>query len=334
MKPIAVVVLSWNARPLLEQYLPPLVRYTPEALADLYLADNGSSDDSIAYAESLGLKVIDLGQNYGFAKGYNEAIKQLPHPYILLLNNDVRVTEGWIEPLYHFMETHDEVVSVQPKIRWDRVPEQYEYAGAEGGYLDYLGYPFCRGRIFEMLEVDGGQYGGAPKEVFWTSGAAMLVRREAYERVGGLDETFFAHQEEIDLCWRWQREGLKLYVVPESVVFHYGGASLSATNPRKTYLNFRNNRYMLAKNLPTSKRTKVLGIRLCLDLLAALVFALQGKWGEAKAVWRAMREYDGKRGDVDGDEGGKELAYRALYPHSLLVRYHLRGEKTFDKLKQ
>lgn len=334
MKPIAVVVLSWNARGLLERYLPELVRCTPEALADLYLADNGSTDDSIAYAEHLGLGVIALEENFGFAKGYNEAIKQLDHPYVLLLNNDVRVTEGWLEPLYLFMEAHEEVVAVQPKIRWDREPSKYEYAGAEGGYVDYLGYPFCRGRIFDTLEEDRGQYGGAPKEVFWTSGAAMLVRREAYVGVGGLDETFFAHQEEIDLCWRWQREGLKLYVVPKSVVFHYGGASLSASNPRKTYLNFRNNRFMLAKNLPASKRARVLGMRWCLDLLAALAFALQGKWGDAKAVVKAMGEYVTK-GDGDvADEAGKELAYKALYRHSLLVRYHVRGEKTFDKLRR
>lgn len=335
MKPIAIVVLSWNARPLLERYLPDLLRCTPEALADIYLADNGSSDHSAAYAKSLGVEVIALAENYGFAKGYNEAIKRVSHRFVLLLNNDVRVVEGWLEPLYHFLLMHEEVVSVQPKIRWDREPERYEYAGAEGGYMDYLGYPFCRGRLFGTLEVDEGQYGEAPKEVFWTSGAAMLVRRDAFVGVGGFDDAFFAHQEEIDLCWRWQRRGKKLYVVPESVVYHYGGASLSATNPHKTYLNFRNNRLMLVKNLPASKRAKVLRRRYWLDLLATLVFVVQGKWGDAKAVLRAMREYGRySEGALSGDEEGKEWVYNALYPYPLLMRYHLHGEKTFDKLKR
>ena len=333
MKEIAIVVLSWNAQPLLERYLPDLLQHTPLDLADIILADNGSSDASVAYAKSLGVKVIELGENYGFARGYNEAIARLEHNYVLLLNNDVRVSPGWLDPLYHFMETHKDVVSVQPKIRWDRAPQSYEYAGAEGGYLDYLGYPFCRGRIFETLEKDHGQYGLEPKEVFWTSGAAMLVRRKVYIDAGGFDASFFAHQEEIDLCWRWHIAGHRLYVVPESTVYHYGGASLSSADPRKTFLNFRNNRKMLYKNLPDSKRIWILSVRWLLDLVAMATFMVQGKWGDAKAVVKALRAYRSMEKTVSGDSEGREVAFQKLYKRSLLIRYHIYREKTFDQLK-
>ncbi|MBR8731035.1 hypothetical protein IX339_000472 [Porphyromonas levii] len=331
MKKIAVVILSWNARSLLEQYLPSVVAHTPSELADIVLADNGSTDSSVAYALSLGVKVLELPQNYGFARGYNEAIKQLKHEYILLLNNDVRVTPGWLEPLFAFMEQHPEVVSVQPKIRWDRERERYEYAGAEGGYMDWLGYPFCRGRIFDTLEQDQGQYGSEPKRVFWTTGAAMLVRRDNYVVEGGLDERFFAHQEEIDLCWRWNSAGHQLFVVPQSEVFHYGGASLNAENPHKTFLNFRNNLLMLRKNLPDSRRWWVLTLRLFLDLLAALVFVLRRKPKDAMAVFKAWNAF--RQTSAAQRTEGRVQSYQRLYRHSILLRYHLFGEKTFDKLK-
>lgn len=331
MNKVAVVILSWNARALLEQYLPSVVEHTPNDLADIILADNGSADASIDYARSLGIEVLELPENYGFARGYNEAIKLLEHEYVLLLNNDVRVTSGWLEPLLDFMENHPEAVSIQPKIRWDRQPDRYEYAGAEGGYLDWLGYPFCRGRIFNTLELSKGQYGSAPKKVFWTSGAAMLVRRQCYVSEGGLDERFFAHQEEIDLCWRWNSAGYQLYVVPQSEVYHYGGASLSAENPRKTFLNFRNNLLMLRKNLPDSKRNWVLSIRFFLDLLAATAFLFQKKTKEAEAVIKAWSAF--AKTPKSTRKGGRDRAYKELYSHSILVRYHLFGEKTFDKLK-
>lgn len=332
MKKIAVVILSWNAEKLLKRYLPSVVEHTPSSLADIILADNGSTDSSVAYAHSLGVGVIELPENLGFARGYNEAIRQLEHEYILLLNNDVRVTPGWIEPLFAFIESHPDVVSVQPKIRWDRQPESYEYAGAEGGYLDWLGYPFCRGRIFDTLEPSLGQYGNDPKEVFWTTGAAMLVRRKYYASEGGFDERFFAHQEEIDLCWRWHSAGFKLFVVPESEVYHYGGASLSAENPRKTFLNFRNNLLMLQKNLPDHRRSLVFSLRFFLDLFAAFVFLMQGKPKEAKTVIRAWNAFR-KIPSVERCKG-RRRSYQSLYHHSILVRYHLFGEKTFNKLKR
>ena len=232
-KKVAVVVLNWNGSTLIPHYLPALLEHTDPELADVIEADNGSTDDSLEilaqdYPRAVALP---LGSNLGFAAGYNRAIAELEgYDYICLLNDDVLVTKGWLEPLVAFLDSHPEVVSVQPTIRWEREPERLEYAGALGGYMDRLGYPFCRGRLFSTLEEDRGQYGREPMPVFWTSGACMLCRREAYLAAGGLDETFVAHQEEIDLCWRWQAAGHDLYVIPESVVYHWGGKSLSADN--------------------------------------------------------------------------------------------------------
>lgn len=332
--PVAVVILNWNGEALLRRYLPTVIDNTPAHIGEVIVADNGSSDGSMDYCREMGVKVLDLGANHGFAEGYNRAIALLSHPYILLLNSDVRVTEGWLEPLYDFIETHPEVVSVQPKIRAERSHGYFEYAGAQGGYMDWLGYPFCRGRIFASVEEDKGQYSDEEaQEIFWTTGAAMLVRRQAYLDTGGLDASFFAHQEEIDLCWRWQCLGHKLYVVPKSVVFHVGGASLSAENPRKTFLNFRNNLRMLYRNLPDNRLRKVFRLRRGLDLLAALFFLLSGKPGDAKAVlkaWQDFRTSKPERLPV----GDREQAYKSLYQHSLLLRYHIARERTFSSLKR
>lgn len=330
--PIAVVILNWNGEALLRQYLPTVIDYTPQALGEVIVADNGSTDASIDYCKSIGVRVLDLGHNFGFAEGYNRAIALLDHPYILLLNSDIRVTEGWLSPLYDFIETHPDTVAVQPKIRSERTPETYEYAGAQGGYMDVLGYPFCRGRIFSDVETDKGQYGDEPSEVFWATGAAMLVRREAYLGVGGLEPTFFAHQEEIDLCWRWRSLGHDLYVVPTSVVYHVGGASLSAENPRKTYLNFRNNLRMLYRNLPKQRLLLVFALRSVLDTLAALSFILGGKFRDAKAVAKAWVDFCRSKGVRTG--GNHDLSYKALYPHSILWRYYIAREKTFSSLKR
>lgn len=331
--PIAVVILNWNGEALLRQYLPKVIDYTPMEIGEVIVADNGSSDGSMAYCREMDVRVLDLETNHGFAEGYNRAISQLTHPYILLLNSDVRVTAGWLEPLYRFMEAHPEVVSVQPKLRAERAHGSFEYAGAQGGYMDRLGYPFCRGRIFATVEEDKGQYGTEAEEVFWTTGAAMLVRRQEYLDAGGLDASFFAHQEEIDLCWRWQCLGYKLYVIPESVVYHVGGASLSAENPRKTFLNFRNNLRMLYRNLPDDRLGRVFRIRRVLDLLAALVFLLSGRPGDAKAVLRAWQDFRTSKPQRIA-EGDKGQAYRSLYQHSLLRRYHIARERTFSSLKR
>ena len=332
-KKVAVVVLNWNGSTLIPHYLPILLEHTDPALADVIEADNGSTDDSLKILERDYPRAVPLplGSNLGFAAGYNRAIAELEgYDYICLLNDDVLVSKGWLEPLVAFLDSHPEVVSVQPTIRWEREPKRLEYAGALGGYMDQLGYPFCRGRLFSTLEEDRGQYGTEPMPVFWTSGACMLCRREAYLAAGGLDETFVAHQEEIDLCWRWQAAGHDLYVIPESVVYHWGGKSLSADNPRKTFLNFRNNILMLRKNLPSRVLRSTLRKRWLLDHIAALQFLLRGHLGDARAVLRARREL--RTLLVERSSGDLERAYSRLYPRSILLEYHLRGHHTYDRL--
>ena len=334
-KPIAVVILNWNGSELLPQYLPSVIKYTDPDLADIIVADNGSTDNSLAILTQFEehIKVISWSDNLGFAAGYNKAINLVNHPYILLLNSDIRVTPHWLSPLYQFIVTRPDVVSVQPTIRWEKEPNRFEYAGALGGYVDKLGYPFCRGRIFSTLEYDTGQYGQEPQEVFWTSGACMLVRRELYINTGGLEESFFAHQEEIDLCWRWGAQHYKLYAIPASVVYHQGGASLSVKNPRKTYLNFRNNLCMLSRNLPVTKRRKVIMVRFFLDALAAIVFLCSGNPKDAKAVFKAWKDFY-KYPSPPVTTGCKDAAYKRLYPKSVLYRYYICQEKTYQQLKK
>ena len=273
---------------MLRTYLPSVVANTPEA--DIIVADNGSTDESMqVLAEAFpSVRTIVLDKNYGFAEGYNRAIAQADSQYVVLLNSDVEVTEGWLAPLLHYMDTHPEAAAVQPKIRSWKNREYFEHAGAAGGYLSWLGYPYCRGRRFGRVEQDKGQY-DTVAEIEWTTGAAMCVRTEVYKALGGLDASFFAHMEEIDLCWRMRNKGWQLACIPQSVVFHLGGGSLSYDNPRKTYLNFRNNLVMIYKN--SRCRWSVLGIRFFLDYVAALMFLLTGKKGSAQAVIEARRDY-------------------------------------------
>lgn len=333
-KKVAVIILNWNGLSLLEQYLPTVLAYTPRSLADVILADNGSGDDSVSYAKSLGVHTLELGRNYGFAEGYNRAIRLAEgYEYVLLLNSDVRVTELWLEPLVALLDHSANIAAVQPCILSDRDPSMLEYAGALGGYVDFLGYPFCRGRLFDTLEPYTEKYGTTPMPVFWTSGACMLIRRDLYLEAGGLDETFFAHQEEIDLCWRLQSMGYSLFVVPSGVVYHYGGASLEAGNPRKTFLNYRNNLRLLSKNLPSSIRFLTLFSRFFLDLLAALYFLLKDGRRSAWAVVRAWWAFLTTKTTPIPVCIDRKASYRRLYPHSLLVRYHLHGERLFDQLK-
>lgn len=272
---------------MLRTYLPSVVQHTE---GEVIVADNGSTDDSLKVLakEFPAVKTIVLDKNYGFAEGYNKAIEQVDSEYVVLLNSDVEVTEHWLTPLLDYMQTHPEVAAVQPKIRSWRKRDYFEHAGAAGGYLSALGYPYCRGRKFGRVEQDHGQY-DTIANVDWTTGACMCVRTKIYKECGGLDASFFAHMEEIDLCWRMRNKGWKLACVPQSVVYHLGGGSLSYDNPRKTYLNFRNNLLMIYKN----SRCKwiVLGIRFFLDYAAAAMFLCTGKTGSAKAVYEARRDY-------------------------------------------
>lgn len=296
----SVVILNWNGVGHLRTYLPSVIAHSAIEGCEVIVADNGSTDDSLAVLakEFPSVKTIVLDKNYGFAEGYNRAIGKLSElrgqksetepEYIVLLNSDVEVTEGWLNPLLDYMDAHADVAAVQPKIRSWRNKTYFEHAGAAGGFINALGYPYCRGRILWHVEEDKGQY-DTPIEVDWTSGACMLVRTKVYKDCGGLDASFFAHMEEIDLCWRMRNAGWRLVCLPQSVVYHLGGGSLAYESPRKTYLNHRNNLLMIRKNKQHPQG--VLFIRFFLDYAAALFYLLQGRWDACKAVFKARCDY-------------------------------------------
>ena len=293
MKELAVIILNWNGRKLLEQFLPVASRYSITEDADLIVADNGSTDDSVEWvkAHHPEVKVLSFSENYGFAEGYNKAIKQTQYKYTILLNSDVEVTEDWTRPLLDFMRRNSDVGALQPKIRSWKERIKFEYAGAAGGYLDKLGYPYCRGRLFDSIEEDHGQYDGKVVDVCWASGAALMVRTDIYLKVGGLDARFFAHMEEIDLCCRIHGAGYRVVTVPDAMVFHVGGASLAQGNPKKTYLNFRNNLLLLHKNMPIKEGRKKLFIRRLYDTLAWGMFMLKFDFKNANAVLKAHNDF-------------------------------------------
>jgi GT2 family glycosyltransferase len=267
----AVVVLNWNGKAWLEKFLPNLVNHSQ--VATVFVADNASTDDSVDYVKINfpTVKIIVNASNGGYAKGYNDVLKQIDAEYFVLINSDIEVTAGWLSPIISLMDSDKQIASCQPKILNYNSKTKFEYAGASGGFIDNLGYPFCRGRIFDDLEQDKGQYNDAV-EVFWATGACFFVRSNHFWELGGLDEDFFAHQEEIDLCWRLKNKGYKIMVQPKSVVYHVGGGTLNASSPFKTHLNFRNNLFMLFKNLPISSLFTTIPMRLVLDGVAALTF--------------------------------------------------------------
>lgn len=293
MKKLAVIILNWNGEKLLSQFLPTASRFTSGDEVDLIVADNGSTDNSVGWIRSNcpEVRVIEFNKNYGFAEGYNRAIKATRYPYTVLLNSDVEVTEGWWQPLLAFMEGNPDVGAVQPKIRSYNNKEYFEYAGAAGGYLDKLGYPYCRGRLFESIEKDEGQYDGNPVEVCWASGAALMVRTDVYLKLGGLDPLFFAHMEEIDLCCRMHADGYRVMALSDSFVYHVGGASLNQGNPKKTYLNFRNNLLLLHKNLPEKHGKKILVLRRLADTLAFFMYIAKLDFPNAKAILKAHGDF-------------------------------------------
>lgn len=335
---VSVAILNWNGSRLLKEYLPSVSMFTPPELGQVVVIDNGSTDESlqILSEEFPSVKVIRLDKNYGFADGYNLGIAQLDTQYVILLNDDVRVEEGWLAPLVKYMDEHSECGALQPKLRSDRMPEMFEYAGGAGGYLDNLGYPFCRGRIFDTIESDRGQYDQI-QPLMWVVGACLMIRRDLYFRAGGLDSLFFAHMEEVDLCWRLRRLGYELVCVPESRVYHLGGASLQMGHPRKTLLNFRNSLLMLYKNLPSSRRRKILFWRRVLDGVAALNFVLHGEFVHAKAIWKAHRQFEKMKRDVYDPFKGFSLPENnndGLGKSSILWQYYVRGRKHFSELKE
>lgn len=293
MDRLAIVILNWNGRGMLAKYLPVLIRCSSDiAGVSIVVADSNSNDGSAELmAESFpDIRFIPLDKNYGFAGGYDRALKQIEAEYYLLLNSDVEVTEGWLEPMLEYMDSHPETAACQPKLRDFKSPEKFEYAGAAGGYMDRLGYMFCRGRIFDCVEKDECQYDDV-RNVFWATGAALMIRSDDFWKVGGLDDDFFAHQEEIDLCWRLRARNRQIVCIPQSVVFHVGGATLSKSNPFKTFLNFRNNLLMLYKNLPSDRLNRVMFVRFWLDMLAMMMFVAKLDFKDAGAVIRARRAF-------------------------------------------
>jgi len=293
MRPIAVIILNWNGEKLLREFLPAVIANTNPSLARVIVADNGSSDASLQVlrSEFPDVEVFELGENHGFAGGYNRCLEHYKvYPYTVLLNSDVAPRTGWVDHLLDFMEANPAVAACQPKILSHRQPGFFEYAGASGGFIDRNGYPYCRGRIFDAVEQDHGQY-DTSIPVFWATGAALMVRTRAFLDAGGLDESFFAHMEEIDLCWRLWLAGHVVAVVPQAVVEHLGGASLPKSDPRKTYLNFRNNLLMMHKNLPPASRGRHIFRRMLLDGIAWLKFAITGHFADAAAIWRAHRDF-------------------------------------------
>lgn len=284
---VAIVILNWNGSAFLEKFLPSVVA-TSYANKRIIVADNGSTDNSISFLQQHfpAVEIINNKKNYGFAQGYNEALKKVNADYYVLLNSDVEVTPGWIDPIISLMESDTKIAACQPKILSFENKTQFEYAGASGGWIDNFGYPFMRGRVFDDCETDKGQYDSAVP-CFWASGAALFVKSGVFNSIGGMDEYFFAHQEEIDLCWRMQLAGFRVYVQPASVVYHVGGGTLPKGNNRKTYLNFRNNLIMLFKNLPFSQAIWKIPIRMLLDAIAAWRALLGGDSGFFIAVVKA-----------------------------------------------
>jgi hypothetical protein len=282
----AVVILNYNGQQLLEQYLPSLL--THRTKEKFYVIDNGSTDDSVEFIEKVfpDVNVVRLDKNYGFSGGYNKGLSQIQAKYYVLINSDIEVTSNWLHPLVEYLEEHPRVAAAQPEILSARDKRVYDYAGAAGGYIDFLGYPFCRGRVFNHIEKYTPEY-SSTVPVFWTSGACMIIRSDIYWNAGGLDEDYFAHMEEIDLCWRIHRLGFELFCIPESRVFHLGGATLDSTNPRKTFLNFRNSLWTLIKNYPTGKGSVLILFRLLLDLVSIIKFIFEGKTAHGLAVVRA-----------------------------------------------
>ena len=339
MNKIAIVILNWNGVDMMRRYLTDVVNYSIVDNAVVYVADNASTDDSVEMlrSEYPQVKVILLEKNWGFAEGYNKALSQIEAEYYVLLNSDVKVTHHWLQPLVEFMDAHRDVAACQPKLLSIIDTDSFEYAGACGGFIDLYGYPFCRGRVFNTIERDKGQYDTA-MPILWATGACMMIRSSDYWNAGGFDGRFFAHNEEIDLCWRLRLLGRKVYCIPDSAVFHLGGGTLPKSNPMKTYLNFRNNLTMLYKNLPDRELRKVMRMRFLLDWLAALQMLVLGRSiGYFKAVIKARMAFKAWKNDFRHDrETIQSTAKVDAVPEriciSILWQYYIKRNKTFRQI--
>ena len=334
---VAVVILNWNGEAMLRRFLPTVVRYSCDE-AEIWVADNASDDASVQLLREHfpPVRLIQLDKNYGFAEGYNRALAQIEAEYYVLLNSDVEVTHHWLTPLVEYMDAYPDVAACQPKLLSEANRDYFEYAGASGGFIDRYGYPFCRGRIFNTVEEDNGQYDYII-DILWATGACMLIRSADYREVHGLDGRFFAHNEEIDLCWRLRQRGRRIVCIPESEVYHVGGGTLPKSNPMKTFLNFRNNLTMLYKNLPDGELKGVMRVRRVLDYVAALKMLVADRsWADFKAVIKARRAFYRWRHNFDDDR--REIGRtRTAGPservgYSILWQYYVKGRKTFSRL--
>jgi len=331
---VAVVILNWNGQPHLANFLPSVLASTYPNLT-IIVGDNASTDNSVAWLqqEYPQIQVIENDKNYGFAGGYNQILAQVDADYFVLLNSDVEVTPNWIEPVIQLLEANPDAAAAQPKILSHAYKSIFEYAGAAGGYIDFLGYPFCRGRIFDTIEKDYGQYEQAT-EIFWASGAAFFVKRDAWLQAGGFDESLFAHMEEVDLCWRLKRLGKQIWYCPTASVYHVGGGTLAAESPYKTFLNFRNNLLMLYKNLSKSKRLYIIVLRFFLDFLSLLKFLVAKKPKNAWAVSRAHVDFLKRvwKKEVNALELPGTFNAIGLFPRSIVWQYFVRKQKTYKQL--
>ncbi|RAK02072.1 hypothetical protein LX87_00186 [Larkinella arboricola] len=337
MDQVAIVILNYNGRAYLERFLPSVLAHSEGY--PVYVADNDSTDDSVGLLREKfpTVRLVQLPLNFGYAGGYNAALKQIEARYFLLLNSDVEVSPGWLSPLLKLADTNPQIAACQPKIRSYKEAHRFEYAGAAGGYIDYLGYPFCRGRLFDTVEEDQHQYDDA-REIFWATGACMLVRAEVFHQLDGFDPRFFAHMEEIDWCWRAKNAGYQIWYCPDSTVFHVGGGTLPKSNSRKTFLNYRNSLAMLYKNLPTGLVFRTIFIRLVLDGIAGGQLLLKGNWQDTMAIIRAHFAFYSwlsflrKQRRSLTDLRKNRITHKQIYPHSIVGQYFIKGNKTFRDL--
>jgi GT2 family glycosyltransferase len=335
MARVSIVILNYNGKSYLEQFLPSVIRYSPGH--EIVVADNNSSDDSVMMlkAQFAEIKVLEFDNNYGFCGGYNRALAQLDADYFVILNSDIEVTKNWIEPIIRLFGSDEKIAAIQPKLLDFNQKDRFEYAGGAGGFIDHFGYPFCRGRLFDTIEKDDGQYDDTT-EIFWSTGACMFIRANLFKQYGGFDESFFAHMEEIDLCWRMKKDGYKVYYCGESAVFHVGGGTLTYSNPRKTYLNFRNSIMVLIKNLPLQELIWKLPFRWIMDYIAIAKFCFTGNFKEGLMILKShlyiLQNFSKtlkKRKKIRQTRFNEA----GIYPHFLLFSYHIAGVRKYSDLK-
>src|SRR6056297_4292389 len=335
----AVVILNWNGKKYLEQFLPHIINHSKQSDTEIIIADNNSTDDSVKFLEKNypEIKIILLDKNYGFAGGYNRALQQIKAEYYILLNSDIEVTENWLSPLVELMESDETIAACQPKIKAFHQKNLFEYAGASGGFIDKYGYPFCRGRILDTLEKDTGQYNNI-SQIFWATGACLVIKSNLFHQLGGFDDDFFAHMEEIDLCWRLKNSGFKIFVNPKSEVFHVGGGTLPIS-PFKLYLNYRNNLFLLYKNLPTGKLFPTIFIRMVLDGLSASIYLLKFSFRNFTAVFKAhihfyqsLKKLRLKRKKLLLNRSNSN--HKEILKGSIVIKYFFRKIRFFSQLKE